>query len=419
MSVQQYAQAVTGPRVFIVGSQYDVDCRDIRTFLSANRIPYEWVDRGREPERVPSCMPADLKGPAVVVDRDQWLRSPTVGEVAKALGLNTQPKHTEYDVVIAGAGPAGLAAGVYGASEGLRVLMVEKAAPGGQAGTSSRIENYLGFPGGLSGDELTERALKQADKFGAEIVMTREIEAVEPLEGGYCVQLKGGDRVSAKVVILATGVAWRRLEAEGIERLQGKGVLYGASRQEASSVAGKPVYLVGGGNSAGQAAVFFANYASEVTMLVRGEKLELTMSQYLIGQIAGKANIHVEPYTEVIAVEGDAHLERIVTRTRRPGEPESIQTRETEALFVMIGATADTSWMPRNLERDAKGYICTGRDLTTWSEAREAFPLETNLPGVFCAGDVRHDSVKRVSSGVGEGSMAIAFVHEYLALGSF
>jgi thioredoxin reductase (NADPH) len=419
MSVQQYAQAVTGPRVFIVGSQYDVDCRDIRTFLSANRIPYEWVDRGREPERVPSCMPADLKGPAVVVDRDQWLRSPTVGEVAKALGLNTQPKHTEYDVVIAGAGPAGLAAGVYGASEGLRVLMVEKAAPGGQAGTSSRIENYLGFPGGLSGDELTERALKQADKFGAEIVMTREIEAVEPLEGGYCVQLKGGDRVSAKVVILATGVAWRRLEAEGIERLQGKGVLYGASRQEASSVAGKPVYLVGGGNSAGQAAVFFANYASEVTMLVRGEKLELTMSQYLIGQIAGKANIHVEPYTEVIAVEGDAHLERIVTRTRRPGEPESIQTRETEALFVMIGATADTSWMPRNLERDAKGYICTGRDLTTWSEAREAFPLETNLPGVFCAGDVRHDSVKRVSSGVGEGSMAIAFVHEYLALDSF
>lgn len=419
MSVQQYAREVTGPRVFIVGSQYDVDCRDIRTFLSANRIPYEWVDRSREPERVPSCMPADLKGPAVVVDKKHWLREPSVGDVAKALGLNTEPKRTEYDVVIVGAGPAGLAAGVYGASEGLKVLMVEKDAPGGQAGTSSRIENYLGFPGGLSGDELTERALKQADKFGAEIVMTREIEAIEPLDGGYCVQLKNGGRVSARVVILATGVAWRMLEAEGMERLQGKGVLYGASRQEAGTVAGKHVYLVGGGNSAGQAAVFFANYASEVTMLVRGEKLELTMSQYLIGQIDGKANIHVEPYTEVVAVEGEEHLERIVTRTRRPGEAETLQTRDAEALFVMIGATADTSWLPKALERDEKGYICTGRDLKTWAEAREAFPLETNLPGIFCAGDVRHASVKRVSSGVGEGSMAIAFVHEYLTLESF
>jgi thioredoxin reductase (NADPH) len=233
------------------------------------------------------------------------------------------------------------------------------------------------------------------------------------------VKLDEGVRVSAKVVILATGVQWRILKAEGMERLEGKGVLYGASRQEAGTVAGKHVYLVGGGNSAGQAAVFFANYASEVTMLVRGEKLELTMSQYLIGQIEGKANIHVEPFTEVVAVEGEEHLERIVTRTRRPGEAEMMQTRDAEAMFVMIGATADTSWLPKGLERDAKGYICTGRDLTTWSEEREAFPLETNLPGVFCAGDVRHDSVKRVSSGVGEGSMAIAFVHEYLALETF
>ena len=219
--------------------------------------------------------------------------------------------------------------------------------------------------------------------------------------------------------MLATGVEWRMLEAEGVDRLQGRGVLYGASRDEASNVIGKRVYIVGGGNSAGQAAVFFANYAAEVTVLVRGTGLELTMSQYLIAQIASKTNIHIEPYTQVIAAEGDDHLERIVTRTRPPQGEESVQTREANALFVMIGAVACTGWLPREIERDAKGYICTGRSMSTWPLQRAPFALETSMPGVFCAGDVRHNSIKRVSSGVGEGSMAIAFIHQYLALSNF
>jgi thioredoxin reductase (NADPH) len=347
------------------------------------------------------------------------MSSPTVRDVAQALGIRTSPRDQSYDVVIVGAGPAGLAAGVYGASEGLKVLMLERTAAGGQAGTSSRIENYLGFPGGISGDDLSERALKQAARFGAEIAVTRSVEKIEPLGGGYCVQMDGGERVSAAVVVLATGVEWRMLEAEGVDRLSGRGVLYGASRNEASNVIGKDVFIVGGGNSAGQAAVFFANYAAEVTMLVRGKGLELTMSQYLIEQIADKGNIRIEPFTEVLAAEGEDHLERVVTRTRPPKGEERVQTREADALFVMIGAVACTGWLPKEVECDAKGYICTGRSLSKWPlKQREPFGLETSMPGVFCAGDVRHNSIKRVSSGVGEGSMAIAFIHQYLALGN-
>ena len=419
-SVQRFAKETPSARVLLVGTQYDSDCRDIRVFLSANRIPYEWVDAEREPERVPACMVGEYEGPAVVVDRAYCVEEPTVRRVAEALGIRTTPRYENYDVVIAGAGPAGLAAGVYGASEGLKVLMVERSAAGGQAGTSSRIENYLGFPNGISGEDLSERALKQGARFGAEIVMTRCIEAVEPLaDSRYCVQLDGGQRVSACVVLLATGVEWRMLGADGVHRLQGRGVLYGASRNEASNVVGKRVFLVGGGNSAGQAAVFFANYAAEVTILVRGKGLELTMSQYLIEQIDAKKNVHIEPFTEVLRADGDDHLERIDTRTCLASGEEIDQTRAADALFVMIGADASTAWLPKALERDAAGYICTGRDLNTWTLERAPFPLETNLPGVFCAGDVRHDSIKRVSSGVGEGSMAIAFIHQYLALKNF
>jgi thioredoxin reductase (NADPH) len=420
MSVQRYAKETPSSRVLLVGKQYDEESQDIRAFLSANRIAYEWVDAEREPERIPSCMAGEAGHLTVIVDRSYCVENPTVRTVAEALGIRTTPRDTCYDVVVVGAGPAGLAAGVYGASEGLKVLVVEKSAAGGQAGTSSRIENYLGFPNGISGDELSERALKQAARFGAEIAMTRCIERVEPLdEGGYCVQLDGGQRVSACVVLLATGVEWRMLEAEGVHRLQGRGVLYGASRNEASNVVGKRVFIVGGGNSAGQAAVFFANYAEEVRVLVRKAGLELTMSQYLIEQIAQKRNIHIEPYTEVIAAEGEDHLEALVTRTHAPGREPEEHTRPADALFVMIGADASTAWLPPALERDAKGYICTGRDLKSWKLEREPFPLETNLPGIFCAGDVRHDSIKRVSSGVGEGSMAIAFIHQYLALQNF
>jgi thioredoxin reductase (NADPH) len=417
MSVQRFAAEIPSSRVLLVGTQYDSDCRDIRVFLSANRIPYEWVDAEREPARIPTCMAGEYEGPSVIVDRAYCVETPTVRSVAEALGIRTTPRHEEYDVVIAGAGPAGLAAGVYGASEGLKVLIVERSAAGGQAVTSSRIENYLGFPNGISGEDLSERALKQAARFGAEIVLTRCVERLDPLaDGRYCVQLDGGQRVSACVALLATGVEWRILGAEGVDRLQGRGVLYGASRNEATNVVGKRVFVVGGGNSAGQAAVFFSNYAAEVTILVRGKGLELTMSQYLIEQLGAKKNVRVEPFTEVVRAEGEDHLERIVTRTRLADGQEIVQTRAADALFVMIGADASTAWLPESLQRDSGGYICTGRDLNTWTLEREPFPLETSLPGVFCAGDVRHDSIKRVSSGVGEGSMAIAFIHQYLAL---
>jgi thioredoxin reductase (NADPH) len=419
-SVQKFASEAPTSRVLLVGTQYERECREIRSFLSANRIPYEWIDAEREPDRLPECMNGEYDGPTVIVDQQYCVETPTVRSVAQALGIRTSPRFEDYDVVVAGAGPAGLAAGVYGASEGLKVLMIEKSAAGGQAGTSSRIENYLGFPNGISGDELSERALKQSDRFGAEIAMTRWVERLEELgDGRFCVQLDGGQRVSACVVLLATGVEWRILEAEGVDRLQGRGVLYGASRNEASNVVGKHVFLVGGGNSAGQAAVFFANYAAEVTVLVRGKGLELTMSQYLIGQLAAKKNVHVDPFTQVVRAEGDDHLERLVTRTQVPGQEETIQTRDADALFVMIGADASTAWLPDGVQRDARGYIYTGRDVKQWPLEREPFPLETSLPGVFCAGDVRHDSIKRVSSGVGEGSMAIAFIHQYLALQNF
>jgi thioredoxin reductase (NADPH) len=410
MRVQNYAVTAPTSRVLIVGSQYDTDCRDIRTFLAMNRIPYEWLDRDNELDRIPSCMPKDLQGPAVVVDRSKWVPQPTVRTVAEALGIRTKPDKESYDVIVVGGGPAGLAAAVYGASEGLCVLLVERNAAGGQAGTSSRIENYLGFPNGISGDELSERALRQADRFGAEMVLTREVKNVQRLtDGEYCVELDGGDRITSKAVIVATGVDWRMLQAKGVERLIGRGVLYGAARTEASTVIGKDVVIVGGGNSAGQAAMYFSNYANSVTVLVRGAGLELSMSQYLIGQIARKANITVMPFTQIVSVNGEDHLESASAPV----------TRKADALFVLIGADANTGWLPADLQRDAKGFICTGRDVSDlpgWNGVRTPFLLETNLPGFFCAGDVRHDSIKRVSSGVGEGSMAIAFVHQYLAL---
>jgi len=309
-----------------------------------------------------------------------------------------------------------MAAGVYGSSEGLRVLIVERCAAGGQAGTSSRIENYLGFPEGISGEDLTARGFKQATRFGAEVALTRSVEKLTPSSEGYVCEFDGGQSVSGRAVVLATGADWRRLQAKGEDRLLGRGVFYGAARQEATNVVGKRVFIVGAGNSAGQAAVFLSSYAAEVKVLLRGEGLKSTMSRYLIDQIASKANIQVLPFTQIVSAEGEDRLERIEARVRPRGEMEKILSYETEALFVMIGADASTSWLPGELERDPRGYICTGRDLTTWKLDRQPFPLETSLPGVFSAGDVRHNSIKRVSSGVGEGSMAIAFIHQYLAL---
>jgi len=402
---QKLVRETPSSRVHISGSKYDNNCRAIRAFLSANRIQYDWR---------PSLTEAE---PEVTVSVEGTpLENPTVRRVAEALGFQTVPKHQHYDIIIAGAGPAGMAAAVYSASEGLKVLLVERFAAGGQAGTSSRIENYLGFPAGISGDELTERALKQAKHFAVEMLFKRNVEQVQSLDDVHCVTLDGGDRITARVLLLATGVSWHRLEFEGHDELLGRGIVYGASRFDGVAVTGQCIFIVGGGNSAGQAAVFYSGYAAQVIMLVRGAGLTQTMSQYLIQQIHDKANIRVEPYTQVTAVHGDDHLEQIATSSRPPGGPQSTSTRDAKALFIMIGAVAKTQWLPTSLERDANGYICTGRDMTTWSLDREPFALETSIPGIFCAGDVRHGSVKRVASAVGEGSMAIAFIHEYLAL---
>ncbi|HEX4321224.1 MAG TPA: FAD-dependent oxidoreductase [Acidobacteriaceae bacterium] len=416
MRVQRTSITLSASRVLIFGRNRDTDCHNIRAFLSANRIPYEWVDRDRQPERLPAGVSNEHDCPAVSVDGQLFIEPPTTREVAEALQLQTAPKRDSYDVVIVGAGPAGMAAGVYGASEGLTVLVAERCSAGGQAGTSSRIENYLGFPEGVSGEDLTGRGFKQATRFGAEVALTRSLEKLTPCSEGYLCELDGGETVSARAVVLATGVDWRRLNAKGEDRLLGRGIFYGAARQEATNVVGKKIFIVGGGNSAGQAAMFLSSYAAEVKVVVRGEGLKLSMSQYLIDQIASKANIEVLPYTQVVSADGEDRLERIEARVKAPNEIEKILSYEADALFVMIGADASTSWLPGELERDPRGYICTGRDLTTWKLARAPFPLETSLPGVFCAGDVRHNSIKRVSSGVGEGSMAIAFIHQYLAL---
>jgi thioredoxin reductase (NADPH) len=410
-SIREYMRENNPLRVLVVGSQYNDECRVVRSFLALNRIPYEWIDGEREPERLPPCTPPGCKQPFVFVDKSVFVGEPlTVRKVAEALGIRTSPSKSSYDVVVVGGGPAGLAAAVYGSSEGLNVLLLEKNATGGQAGTSSRIENYLGFPNGISGEELTSRALKQASRFDAEMVMTRNVETVAPSSFGYSVQLDGGMRVETRTIVLATGVQWRRLQADGVDRLTGKGVLYGAARTEASTVVGRTVFIVGGGNSAGQAAMFFSSYARSVTMLVRGAGLESSMSQYLIDQLAQRSNITVEAQTQVLSVSGEDYLETICTS--RQGN--TVQ-RSADALYVMIGARADTAWLPGVLQRDAHGFLCTGRDLSAFSYGRPPFSLETNMAGVFCAGDVRHDSIKRVSSAVGEGSMAISFIHQYLA----
>jgi len=414
--IQERTLSLQASRVFIFGRNRDADCHHLRTFLSANRIPYEWVDCDRHPERVPPGVSDDPDCPAVTVDGRLFIEPPTTREVAEALQLQTTPRRDSYDVLIVGAGPAGMAAGVYGTSEGLTALIVERCACGGQAGTSSRIENYLGFPEGISGDDLTGRGFKQATRFGAEVALTRSVEKVAPSSDGYLCELDGGQTVLARAIVLAIGVDWRRLQAKGEDRLLGRGIFYGAARQEATNVVGKKVFIVGGGNSAGQAAMFLSSYAAEVKVVVRGEGLKLSMSQYLIDQIASKANIEILPLMQVVSVHGEDHLERIEVRVQAPHEAEKILGYEADALFVIICADACTSWLPIELERDPRGYLCTGRDLTTWKLDRHPFPLETSLPGVFCAGDARHNSIKRVSSGVGEGSMAIAFIHQYLAL---
>lgn len=416
LRLQQFHLDTVNTRVLIKGSHHDQDCRVIRNFLTMSRIPFDWINNDEPSENIPPGIPDEPANCAVHIDNQYWLSKPTVRSVAEALGVLTRPTKPSYDVAIIGGGPAGLAAAVYGASEGLNVLMIERHAAGGQAGTSTNIENYLGFPNGISGEDLGEKALQQAMRFGAEMVFTREVKQITRLANGtYSCKLDGGQSFVSKTVILSTGVSWRCYKADGIERLRGRGVLYGAERTESAAVTNKDIFIVGGGNSAGQAAVYFANFAKSVTIMVRGQDLKHSMSHYLIDHIQRNNKITVLPKTNVIAAAGVDHLESITTVTDG-GSPEK---RKADALFILIGATTHTGWLPEELQRDEDGFVCTGHDVTElneWQENRPPYMLETNLPGFFCAGDVRHSSIKRVSSAVGEGSMAIAFVHQYLAV---
>lgn len=405
----RHAMELPTVRVHIAGTINDPSLARPLAFLKANRIAFETVQEPGVDSLSASC------SPTILVD-GLPLKTPwTERRIAEAYGLSTHPHRMHYDTIIVGGGPAGLAAAVYGASEGLSVLLIEHHAMGGQAGTSSRIENYLGFPSGISGEELTERAVRQARRFGAELVLTRRVADLQRQEDRtYRITLDGNETVFAKTVILATGVRWRALDVDGIASLRGKGVLYGVASVEPSHFSGKRIFIVGGGNSAGQAAMALANYARTVTLLVRGDSLTTSMSQYLIAQLAGKTNIRVETRSSILSVSGQNVLRSLCTvaRSRKP------QSRRADALFVMIGADAETDWLPHELQRNEDGFICTGRGISPsfWPEQRSPFLLETNLPGLFCAGDVRNGSIKRVSSAVGEGSMAIAFVHQFLAL---
>jgi thioredoxin reductase (NADPH) len=379
------------------------------TFLVRNQVQFESVnaDDPANAERLGEL--ADF--PVLETADGTRLSNPTVRQIAVLSGLPVEPEHDHYDVIVIGGGPTGLTAAVNGAAEGLRTLVVERFAPGGQAGTSSRIENYTGFPFGVSGDELAAKALRQAKRLGSEIIVTRTIETIDP--DARTVTLDGGTTLSAKVILLASGVEWRRLPLERIEHFVGNGVYYGAARSDAGNAHGKNVYIIGAGNSAGQAAIFFSRHSKAVTLIVRGESLAASMSQYLIDQIAANPHITVETRSEVTALHGDEDLVEIDVTDKRSG---ATTRREAEVLFVMIGADAETSWLPEEIARDANGFVLTGPTASGWSENREPFALETSVPGIFAAGDVRSGSVKRVAAGVGEGGMAIAFVHQYLAL---
>ena len=401
-------------RVTIVGNRWDDACTLLRQFLARNQISHDWMapDAPELPARWPDRCPTDDECPALRLVDGTVLSRPATRELAGLLGLQTQTRFAEYDTAIIGGGPAGLAAAVYGASEGLRTLVLEREAPGGQAGTSSRIENYLGFPNGVSGDELASRALQQARRLGAEILVTRSVERIDV--AARQIHLDGGDAVHARTIILATGVTWRRLAIDGFDRFIGKGIYYGAARSEASATHGLDVHLIGGGNSAGQAALFFANHARNVTLVVRGDSLEKGMSRYLVEQLAGKTNVAVRLRAEVVGAYGDTHLTAIDIRDSISG---TVSRHDCGALFVFIGADAQTQWLPPEIARDARGYVLTGDDVVKaarWSHKRDPYLLESSVPGVFACGDVRLSPVKRVASAVGEGSMAIAFAHRYL-----
>ena len=412
--LQGLASESTPPRAIVVGQRWDVSCAELRRFLDRNQISFTWLqpDEPDAAERWGGPLPADDDLPVIRVVDGKTVVRPQLRRVAELLGLGTEPEGAEYDTVVVGAGPAGLAAAVYGASEGLRTIVVEREAPGGQAGTSSRIENYLGFPSGVSGDELASRALQQARRLGAEILVTRELVRIEPETRQ--VHLDGGDLLRARTIIIACGVVWRRLTVDGCDRLAGRGVSYGAARSDAAATHGQDVHIVGAGNSAGQAALYFSRHARTVTILCRGDGLEKSMSRYLVDQLATRPNIAVIPRVEVLALHGETALEAIEVGS--PGTSETTWLR-SDGLFIFIGADTASDWLPPEIARDDKGYVLTGSDVASagqWGLERDPYLLETSVPGIFACGDVRFGPVKRVAAAVGEGSMAIAFVHQYL-----
>ncbi|RSM65144.1 fused response regulator/thioredoxin-disulfide reductase [Kibdelosporangium aridum] len=409
-------------QVKVIGHRWSARSYEVRDFLARNAVPFRWYELDQnesEAQRLLSaceCGEADI--PVVVTPDGEALTQPSDAELAARVGLTTTPSTDFYDLIVIGAGPAGLGAAVYGGSEGLRTVLVERLAAGGQAGTSSRIENYLGFPDGVSGEQLTERARRQALKFDVEMLTTRKVVSLEAKGAARVVQFDDGTELSAHTVILATGVAYRTLEAPGLGELTGRGVYYGASTTEGPSCAGQDVYLVGGANSAGQAAMYFAKHAKRVVLIVRGDSLERSMSRYLIDQLSGPGNIDVLTCTEVIGGSGTDHLETLTLRHNKTGETTTVPA---SWLFAFIGAAPRTDWLDGTLARDNRGFVLAGPDLITdgsvpagWGLERPPYHLETSLPGVFVAGDVRADSVKRVASAVGEGAMAVTLVHRYL-----
>jgi thioredoxin reductase (NADPH) len=404
----------------VVGHRWSARSFEVRDFLARNSVPYRW-HTSEEPEgrRLLAAAGVDATNiPLVVTPDSDYLVDPEIGELAARVGLSTTPTTDFYDVVIVGGGPAGLGAAVYAASEGLRTVLVERKATGGQAGQSSRIENYLGFPDGVTGGQLTDRARRQAHKFGAEILTTRDVVGLDVRASARGVRFADGGEVVAHAVLLATGIAYRRLGVPGADALAGRGIFYGSAVTEASTCAGDDVYIVGGANSAGQAAVFLARHARRVTLLVRAGSLEKSMSYYLIRQISEIPNIEVRVSTDVVELHGDDHLEAI---TLCNSATRTVETVRAGYMFVFIGAEPRTEWLDGVIERDRRGFVLTGPDLLVegnrprgWDLDRDPYFLEGSVPGVFAAGDVRANSVKRVASAVGEGAMAIQLIHGYL-----
>ncbi len=412
--LQGLAAEAPPPRAVVVGDRSEASCAELLRFLERNQISFKWLEPAPPgaAERTGGPTPSENDLPVIHIVDGKAVVRPKLRQVAELLGLGTEPAASVYDIVVVGAGPAGLAAAVYGASEGLSTIVIEREAPGGQAGTSSRIENYLGFPSGVSGDELARRALQQARRLGAEILVTRTIAGIDA--NTRQVELDGGDVLSARTIILACGVTWRKLTVEGFDRLAGKGVSYGAARSEALDCHGTDVHIVGAGNSAGQAALLFAGHAQTVSIICRGEGLEKSMSRYLIDQLSVRTNVRVLPRAEVTGAYGATALEAIDVYDAAKGETTRL---ESGGLFIFIGADAETAWLPSEIALDRRGYVITGSDALSaggWELDRDPHLLETSVPGIFACGDVRSGPVKRVAAAVGEGSMAIAFVHQYL-----